>query len=170
MKQIPRRRWFTLVLTPLLAIGVAVSATSCDVVSRSWAWKLGKTHGAIVETTAGRASLGVYRVPTRALYGVMKAKGVSEVQKYLWKFGQPPELKKTFTYRGRSLTLEFGTGTAALRKLTYKLIYDDPGDLRAALVDTHRADSCLALTLISYGKPTSNWTNKQTDCRDGAIA
>jgi len=130
---------------------------------------MGKTHGAIIETTAGRASLGIYRVPTRALYGVLQKSGVAEVQKYLWQFGEPPQLKKTFTYRGYRLTLEFGTGTAALRTLTYKLIYDDPSDLRSALSDTHRDDSCLALTLISYGKPTSNWTRKQTDCINGSI-
>lgn len=169
MQKTSRSRWRAAVLTALLAVGATTTATSCDVVSRDWAWKAGKTHGAIIETTAGRASVGIYRVPTKWLFVAQTKAGTGAVQSLLWRFGRPPELKKRFTFRGRSVTLEFGTGTRALRSLTYRLIHDDPGDLRGALIDAHHNRACLALTLVSYGKPTSNWTHKQVGCQDGSI-
>ena len=162
-------RWLAVVLTGLLAVGASGLTTGCNPVSRDWAWKAGKTHGAIIETTAGRASLGIYRVPTDLLYLAQKGKGTAYMQGLIWKYGRPPELKKTFTFRGRSVTLQFGTATKALRALAHRLIYDDPADLAGALSDAHRNKSCLALTLISYGKPTSNWTQKQVGCQNGAV-
>lgn len=169
MQPTHRRRLSAIALTALLAIGIATASSGCDPVSRSWAWRAGRTHGAIVETTAGRASLAIYRVPTNLLYQAQAKHGVGAVQALLWHFGKPPELKKSFRFQGRSVTLQFGTGTRALRSLTHRLIHDDPGDLRSALVDAHRNRSCLALTLVSYGKPASNWTHKQVGCLNGGI-
>jgi hypothetical protein len=169
MKQIRPRRLLAVVLSVLVAASAAGLSTACDPVSRDWAWKAGKTHGAIIETTAGRASLGIYRVPTDLLYLAQQRSGVGAVQGLLWRFGRPPELKKTFTYRGRSVTLQFGRGTQALRALAHRAIYGHPRDLRAALIDAHRSRSCLAATLISYGQPTMNWTSKRVGCQKGSI-
>ncbi|WP_421118940.1 hypothetical protein ACE2AJ_16470 [Aquihabitans daechungensis] len=169
MKQIRDRRSLAVLLAVLVSASAATLTTGCDPVSRDWAWKAGKTHGAIIETTAGRASVGIYRVPTELLYVAQQRQGVGAVQGALWKFGRPPELRRTFTFRGRSVTLRFGAGTRALRSLTYHLIYDDPGDLRAAVTDAHRSRSCLAITVLSYGRPTRNWTKKQVGCQNGSI-
>lgn len=109
------------------ALLALIATTACDPVSRDWAWKMGKTHGAIIETTAGRGSLGIYRVPTRLLYLVLTHGGIKDVQDAIWKYGKPPVLKKTFTYKGLSYTVEFGMATDALRWATKKLIYDDQG-------------------------------------------
>ena len=169
MKQIRARRSLAVALAALLALGAAGLTTGCDPVSRDWAWRAGKTHGAIIETTAGRASLGIYRVPTELLYMAQQRYGTRKAQDAMWKYGRPPMLRRTFTYRGRSVTLEFGATTSALRSVTRHLIYDDPSDLRGALIDAHRNGSCLAITLLSYGQPTRNWTNKHVGCQQGSI-
>ena len=169
MKQIRARRSLAVALAALLALGAAGLTTGCDPVSRDWAWRAGKTHGAIIETTAGRASLGIYRVPTEYLYLARQQRGISLVQSLLWQFGRPPAIKKTFRFKGRSVTLEFGAGTKALRSLAHHAIYDDPGDLDGALADAHRHRSCLAVTLLSYGHLTRNWTQKQVGCQKGAV-
>jgi hypothetical protein len=144
-------------------------ATACDPISRDWEWRVGKTHGLIVETTAVRASLGIYRVPTRLLAQVQRKHGVGAVQEALWTFGRPPELEVSKTIGGHTFTIRFGTATKALRWLTHKLIFDDPDDLRAAVRDAGAKDDCLALTLLSYGKPDSNWTHKGVGCHDGSL-
>lgn len=167
MKQTPRRRWLAIALTALLAIGTASATTACDPVSRDWTWRAGKTHGVIIETTAGRASLGIYRSPRKALHSLYKALGLRAAQDAIWKVGQPPMITKTFTYRGRSITTSFGTST--LRGAARSLIYDHPADLRAAILDAHAHQDCLALTLVSYGKPTQNWTHKSVGCQIGSL-
>ena len=153
----------------LITVSASTALTACNPVRKSWTWKGGNTHGAIIETTAGRASLAVYRQPTKALNHVLNGLGIRKVQDYLWAFGKPPEIRKTFSFQGKSVTLSFGTATKALRTLSYKLIYDDPADLKGALVDANKNNACLALTLISYGKPTSNWTYKKTGCLNGGF-
>lgn len=40
---------------------------------------------------------------------------------------------------------------------------------QGALADAHAEDACLAFTVISFGKPTSNWTRKQAECQDGSL-
>ncbi|HWJ62575.1 MAG TPA: hypothetical protein VNS19_11450 [Acidimicrobiales bacterium] len=160
-----RARWLALALTLSVAFGATTSLTACT--PRTWTWKAGKTHGAIVEVTAGRASLGVYRVPRDALHSVYRSLGIRKTQDAIWAVGRPPSFTKTFTYRGRSITISFGT--AALRNKAHSLIYDDPADLRGALLDAQANHDCLALTLLSYGKPTSNWTHKQTGCQMGSL-
>jgi hypothetical protein len=169
MKQIRARRSLAVALAALLSLGAAGLTTGCDPVSRDWAWRAGKTHGAIIETTAGRASIGIYRVPTEILYQAQHRYGITSAQNAIWKYGRPPQLRRTFTFHGRSVTLEFGATTAALRSFTHHLIYDDAADLRGALIDAHHNRSCLAITLLSYGQPTRNWTNKQVGCQQGAI-
>ena len=161
------RRCRAVLMTALLALATATAATACEPGSTTVAWKAGKTHGAIIETTAGRASLGIYRSPRKFLYEVYKAAGIRAVQDVIWAVGQPPSVTKTFTYRGRSITTSFGT--AALRSKAHDLIYRDPSDLRGALVDAQVSHTCLALTLISYGKPAANWTHKQVGCQVGAL-
>lgn len=111
----------------------------------------------------------MYRAPTRALYRVLNGAGIGVVQNVLWHYGKPPELRKTFTYQGHSVTISFGYATRVLRNTAHRVIFDDPSDLRGALVSAHARDSCLAVTLVSYGQPTTNWTDKQTDCRTGYI-
>lgn len=160
-----RARLLALPLVCLLALGAVTSLTACK--PRSWSWRLGATHGAIIEATAGRGSLGIYRVPRKALRDVYGSGGIRQVQDYIWAVGQPPVIHKTFRYRGRSFTTSFGT--AALRNQARSLIYDRSADLRAALFDAHSHHDCLALTLISYGKPTANWTHKEVGCQMGAL-
>ena len=162
-----RARWTALALTVLIGVTAASSMTACDPVSRDWSWKAGKTHGAIIETTAGRASLGIYRVPRKALHDVYKALGIRKVQDAIWAVGQPPSFTRTFTFRGRSITTSFGT--RILRNKAHSLIYSNPNDLRGALAEAQANRDCLALTLLSYGKPTSNWTHKQVGCQMGAL-
>ena len=140
--------------------------TGCDT-STVLAWRAGKTHGVIIEATAGRASLGIYRKPRSVLYDVYDSGGIRQVQDVIWALGQPPAFRKTFTYRGRSITTSFGT--QAVRDATHSLIYDHPSDLRQALLDAETHHNCLALTLISYGTPTHNWTSKDAGCQMGAL-
>lgn len=165
MNRTPRRRLHAVVLTALLAVGIASFATACK--PPAWAWRAGKTHGAIIEPTAGRASLGIYRVPTGYLYEAQKQHGVATVQALIWHFGQPPQIEKRFTFRGRSITLAFGTKT--LRSVAHQLVFGDPADLRGAVIDAHRHKDCLALTLFSYGKVTRNWTHKGVGCLNGSV-
>lgn len=166
MKQIPRRRWLAVALSALVAFGGSGLMTGCDA-SGAVSWRLGATHGAIVEATAGRASLGIYRKPRSVLFDVYRSGGIRQVQDAIWAVGQPPAFTKTFTYRGRSITTSFGTH--ALRGAAHSLIYDDPADLRSALLDAQRGRNCLALTLVSYGAPTRNWTSKDVGCQMGGL-
>jgi len=168
MKRSVRRRWLAVALAALVATGTATTATACDPVSRDWAWTAGKTHGAIIEVTAGRASLGIYRSPRNALHSLYRALGLRAAQDAIWRFGQPPMFTRTFTYRGRTITTSFGT--SAVRSATRSLIYDHPDDLRAALVDAQSHRDCLALTLVSYGRPAPNWTHKNVGCQLGSIS
>ena len=137
-------------------------------ISRDWHWTLGKTHGVIIETTAGRASLGIYRAPTDGLHLVLIRTDIATVKEVLWKYGKPPEIKKTFTYGGSSITVSFGPATVASRALAHRVIFDHTEDLRSAIKDSYATRECLAVTLISYGVPTINWTKKAVGCKDGA--
>ena len=155
-----------------LALGLCLAVlggTGCNVVSGRWHWTLGKTHGVIIETTAGRASLAVYRVPSDALYKVMQATNIQTVEDLLWNYGRPPEIKRTFSFDGRSITVSFGVGTTALRLFAHQVIYDRDSDLEGAMRDSHREHNCLAVTLISYGIPEVNWTRKSVGCNDGGV-
>lgn len=160
-----QRRWHAIVLTALLSLGVAATATGCK--PQAWSWKASATHGAIVEFSAGRASLGIYRQPRSVLHDLYRAGGIRLVQDAIWAVGQPPAITKTFTYRGRSITTSFGT--AALRRQAHDLIYRNPSDLRRALLDAQSHRDCLALTLVSYGKPAGNWTHKAVGCQMGRL-
>lgn len=166
MKQIRARRSLAVALAALLALGAAGLTTGCQP-RRTWSWRLGVTHGVIVEATAGRASLGIYRDPTDGLYALYRWGGIRKAQDAIWKVGEPPVVTRTFWYRGRSITTSFGT--YRLRSATHSLIYDHSSDMQRALIDAHSARNCLALTLVSYGRPTSNWTHKRVGCQKGAI-
>jgi hypothetical protein len=56
-------------------------------------WRLGTTHGVVIEPTVGRAGLNIYRAPRNALYQIYKAAGIQTTEDILWHYGQPP----TFT-------------------------------------------------------------------------
>lgn len=147
----------------LLAVGALslialLGVTGCD---GSVGWKLGKTHGAIIEPGAARASLGIYRAPRHALYQVYRAGGTKAAQDVLWAVGAPPVV--TVSVKGVSLS------SAALNRKMHGYIYGDPADFRGALVDAERANDCLALTLISRGAYIKNWTHKGVSCRTGSL-
>ncbi len=164
-----RRRIASPIAGVCLLITATLGATGCDIVSKDWHWTLGTTHGAIIETTAGRASLGIYRVPSKDLYLLYDGGGLKVMQDVLWNYGKPPELKKTFTFEGKSVTISFGFGTAALRQAAHNIVYDHDSDLADAVRNAHHDANCLAITLISYGKPTVNWTNKSVGCKAGSV-
>lgn len=165
MKLLRRSNRLAVPLSLCLAIGAVTSMSACQ---PAWTWKASKTHGVIVEVTAGRGSLGIYRVPRKALRDVYGSGGIRQVQDYIWAVGQPPAITKTFTYQGREITTSFGT--SALRSKAHSLIYGRTEDLRAALLEAHAHRDCLALTLVSYGKPTANWTHKQVGCQMGSLS
>jgi hypothetical protein len=130
---------------------------------------MGKTHGAIVETTAVRVSLGIYRVPTTVLVQIEREHGVRAAQDAMWAFGRPPQLKVSATIKGHRYTITLSTATKKLRQVTHDLIYGDSRDLRSAIRDAGSHGDCLAGTLLSYGVPDSNWTHKRVGCRDGSL-
>lgn len=167
MKQIRPRRSLAIVLAVLVSASAAGLTTGCQPGRQGWSWRAGVTHGVIVEATAGRASLAVYRKPRRALHDLYRARGLRMVQDVIWAVGRPPVVTRTFTYHGHSVTTSFGTST--VHGWTRSLIYDHPGDLRQALVDAQAHGDCLAVTLVSYGAPSGNWTHKGFGCQMGAL-
>jgi len=140
-----------------VSILVTIGVTSCD---GAVAWKLGKTHGAIIEPVARRASLGIYREPSRALYKAYKRSGTKAAQDILWAVGEPPVA--SISVDGLSIS------TAVLNRKMKGYVYGDAADFRGALIDAHVADDCLALTLISQGLYIKNWTHKDVGCRTGS--
>lgn len=147
---------------PIPAVALCVTAllfatTSCDAVS----WKLGRTHGAIIEVGAHRASLGIYRVPRRLLFQLYKGGGLKVAQDALWASGAPPVA--AFSIDGVRVSTEF------LNRKLHGYLYGDPADFRGALIDAERSRDCLALTLISRGLYIKNWTHKSVGCRMGSL-
>ena len=147
----------------LLAVGLVsliavMGMTGCKT---SVSWKLGKTHGAVVEKTAARASLAIYRVPRHALYEVQAEHGTKAAQDVLWHFGQPPVASIYVNGIGLSSQL--------LNQKMRGYIYGDAADFRGALIDAERNRDCLALTLISRGAYIKNWTHKGVGCQLGSF-
>jgi len=147
----------------LLAVGAIslialLGVTGCD---GSVTWRLGKTHGAIIEPTARRASLGIYRTPRHALYQVYRAGGTKAAQDVLWAFGAPPVA--SISVKGVSIS------SVALNRKMHGYIYGDAADFRGALIDAETAHDCLALTLVSQGLYIKNWTHKSVGCRTGSL-
>jgi hypothetical protein len=166
MHATPRRALPRAALLLVVVLPLVTSTTACN---RVVPWRLGKTHGIIIEHSAVRASLGIYRVPTRALREVHKAAGTKAVQEVLWAKGRPPELKGSIKIAGKKYSLRFSALTKILRSYVHHLIYERSSDLSSALEDTRSHDDCLALTLLSAGLPDENWTHKRVGCVDGAI-
>lgn len=153
----PRRRARFAGLALCVAI-VAVTSTACQI-----SWSAGKTHGAIIEPTAARASVGIWRAPTRLLYGVQRGMGVNKVQQYLCDYGHFP-----------AVTIAVGSRSMSADVISHRwcgYVNGDDADLRGALDDAQAGsrDDCLALTLISHGMYIKNWTHKSGGCRTGAI-
>ncbi|MEZ5137491.1 MAG: hypothetical protein R2711_01525 [Acidimicrobiales bacterium] len=57
-------------LAVALAVLCCVGLGACQI-----SWRLGTTHGAIVEPGAARASIGIWRAPTRLLADLEQSRG-----------------------------------------------------------------------------------------------
>ena len=139
------------------ALAIVLLATSACSVS----WRAGATHGAIVEPAAARASVGIWRAPTGVLFELYRTQGIGAVQRLLCDGGRFPAVR--LSVKGVSVSVN------VLKQAWCRYVYRDAGDLRGALIDAQRSDDCLALTLISRGRYTQNWTHKGTGCRWGAL-
>lgn len=141
----------------LVALAVTVLLGACSI-----SWSAGATHGAIIEPPVARASVGIWRVPTRALRSVLSAKGIDTVQQLLCDHGHFPAIR-----------LSVGKLTVSADVLKGRwcgYVNGDDADLRGALIAARdRRDDCLALTLISHGAYTTNWTSKSTGCKTGSL-
>lgn len=142
----------------LLALVIALVVPACRI-----SWTLGATHGAIIEPTAARASVGIWRAPTRLLHQVYEGGGIDVVQDVLCSQATFPALR-----------LAVGSASISANVLQSKwcgYVYGDDADLRGALVDAQRGsrDDCLALTLISNGAYLKNWTHKSAGCKTGSL-
>jgi hypothetical protein len=126
-------------------------------------WSLGATHGAIIEPSAGRANIGVWRAPSRVLYDVFEAGGIDPVQDLLCHAGRFPTV--------RVAVGKLSISSNVLQDKWCGYVYGDDADLRGALIDAQRGrrDDCLALTLISRGAYIKNWTHKDAGCKTGAL-
>lgn len=141
-----------------LAVALALIASACHIT-----WSAGTTHGAIIETTAGRASVGIWRAPTRLLADLERSKGIDLVQDVLCASGRFPAV--TLKVGDTSITAD----VLGARWCGY--VRGDDADLRGALRDSQAGgrDDCLALTLVSRGAYLKNWTHKDVGCRTGSL-
>ena len=140
-----------------LVVVLVLTVSACSI-----SWSAGATHGAIIEPPAARASVGIWRAPTRALRAVLSAAGIGIVQQLLCDQGRFPPIRLSVGKLAVSADVLHG------RWCGY--VHGDDADLRGALVaaQDHR-DDCLALTLISHGVYTTNWTWKSTGCKTGSL-
>lgn len=153
--RVPRAGMRRLMLLSAAALALGLSA--CNIT-----WTAGKTHGAIIETSAARASIGIWRAPTRVLYDVYGSAGITTVQDILCAHGTFPTLRLAVGKRSVS--------SDALKKKWCGYVRGDGADLRGALIDAQRQrDNCLALTLISSGAYIKNWTHKSAGCKTGSL-
>jgi hypothetical protein len=141
-----------------LALVVLAFVPACQI-----SWSLGATHGAIVEPSAARASVGIWRAPTRLLHELYEGGGIDLVQDILCDQAAFPPLKLTVGKTSISANV--------LKARWCGYVYGDDADLRGALVDAQRGsrDDCLALTLISRGAYIKNWTHKSGGCKTGSL-
>ncbi len=142
----------------VVAAAMTVALGGCHI-----SWRVGATHGAIIEAPAARASVGIWRVPTRALADLERSKGIDFVQDVLCAAGKFPAV--TVGIGSRSISAD----VLGARWCGY--VRGDDADLRGALRDSqegHR-DECLALTLVSHGAYLKNWTHKAVGCRTGSL-
>ncbi len=141
----------------VVAAALALSLSACQIT-----WSLGTTHGAIVEPGAARASVGIWRVPTRVLHSVLESKGIDLVQDLLCSQGRFPAVRLAVGDRSVSSNV--------LQSRWCGYVYGDDADLRGALIDAQNGrDNCLALTLISRGAYLKNWTHKSDGCKTGSL-
>ncbi|MGN6695941.1 MAG: hypothetical protein ACTHN0_17320 [Aquihabitans sp.] len=147
----------------LLAVGLIslIALTGLTSCKTSVSWKLGRTHGAVIEKTAARASLAIYRKPRSLLYQLYRNGGTKAAQDAIWQFGQPPVA--SIYVNG------IGFSTQVLNQKMHGYIYGDAADFRGALLDAQDNHDCLALTLISRGAYIKNWTHKAVGCQMGSL-
>lgn len=150
----PAARLVVGALSVLLVLGLG----ACHV-----SWRVGATHGAILEPSAARASVGIWRAPTRLLADLERSKGIRVVQDILCASGRFPAI--SLSIGGRSVSSRF------LSERWCGYVRGDAADLRGALRDAQAGsrDECLALTLISHGAYLKNWTHKAGGCRTGSL-
>lgn len=144
-----------------LAALTALLVCSLGACKITWSW--GATHGAIVEPAAARASVGIWRAPTRLLADLEHDHGIEVVQHLLCAAGKFPMV--AISVRGHGVSVD------VLKRRWCGYVDGRPEDLRTALREAqrHGVDECLALTLISSGRPTVNWTHKGVGCKTGAL-
>ncbi|QXC62301.1 hypothetical protein KSP35_05715 [Aquihabitans sp. G128] len=153
----PARHLVTLVAA---AAVLSVSATAC-LPTPAVTWKLGDTHGVVIETGAQRGSLNIYRSPRSALMQAWKLFGIDGVMAGMWAYGKAPR----FSICAFAVCLD----QTDVNNKIHGWIYGDPWDLKGALFDAQNNYNCLALTIISHGVYNKNWTNKSVGCRLGSV-
>jgi hypothetical protein len=146
------------IVAAFVAGAIAIALPACQL-----SWSVGKTHGVIVEPAAVRASVGVWRMPSRLLYSVYESNGINPVQDLLCSAGKFPTLKVSVS--------RFSVSSSVLKSKWCGYVYGNDADVRGALIDAQRgkADDCLALTLISRGAYIKNWTHKSSGCKTGSL-
>jgi hypothetical protein len=144
--------------TLVAAVAIVASLAGCQIT-----WELEKTHGVIVEPGAVRASVGIWREPTRVLYDIYRNDSLETVKYLLCYSGNFPVPS---VHVG-----SYGITANVLQPKWCGYVYGDDNDLRGALTDAQSgsADDCLALTLISSGAYIKNWTHKSGGCKQGSI-
>ncbi|MCU1497764.1 MAG: hypothetical protein JWM47_1717 [Acidimicrobiales bacterium] len=154
----PRR---TVLLTLALALTALLALPACQR-PPTMHWRLGRTHGAVLESGAARAGVNIYRKPTRAIHRQLRRNGINAAQNYMWSYGRT--LRFSVCFPGLPC---IGQGTAS-RKIK-GWIYGDDADLRGAIIDAYEHGDCLSLTLMSHGSYVKNWTHKRVGCREGSM-
>ena len=144
-------------LGAVLALGL--SAAAC-----SWTWTNGVNYGVVIEPGAARANVEIYRAARRALHDLMYSDGIGTAADALYASAKGP-LDKVPELCVSDVCL----GASTLHSLAHHIIYDNLGDLQNAIIDATSNTDCLAVTLISYGIITENWTHKGVGCIIGQI-
>jgi len=127
-------------------------------------WTGGVNYGVVTEVEAGRVNIEIYRAARRALHDVMYSGGIGVAADYIYASANGP------ISQAPELCVEgFCVGASTLHALAHEIIYDHLGDLQNAIIDATNNTDCLAVTLISYGVPSQNWTHKGVECIIGKV-
>jgi hypothetical protein len=96
----------------------------------------------------------IYRAPSDALYHFMVGPGGTKgAQDVIWAVAKPPVIN----FCTNDVTC---IGAVYMLSKMHGWIYGDANDIRGAILDSHRENNCLALTLISRGAYIKSWTRK----------
>jgi hypothetical protein len=106
----------------------------------------------------------IYRAPSDALYHFMVGPGGTKgAQDVIWAVAKPPVIN----FCTNDVTC---IGAVYMLSKMHGWIYGDANDIRGAILDSHRENNCLALTLISRGAYIKNWTRKNAGCFQGTLS